>query len=594
MFRARRKYGSYSTLCTPINKELDILFQPMFDEYLESPRAKRTVSPAQAVLVPVNSASTPSSTSIDQDAPSPSHLPSSSTLQSLCLHQGVVAESNLIDENLFAPVDIDPFINIFAMEPSSKASSSGDASLAESIYGIDFEESFAPVARIEAIRVFITNGANNSTHVYRLKKALYGLKQAPRAWMESCDPINTPMVDQLKLDEDPLGIPVDQTQFHSMVGSLMYLTASRPDLVEKGVVELFFMTTDYQFANIFTKALPIERLLNVAFKKSKNLLKQGLLIQGEAVEASKRKRSFLDHKIQLLSKGSSEASGIIPEDPSPHGRILLLVSLLNSFHWEGLQNFAMKSLCSNNIKENLFLKHGLVSRTYSKNVGSKLRDKKAKESREIIKNLTLYDHERWNDSKDFIKPVKAVSTSQGTSETPDQTPRIRNYLRGSGARLHGGTRRKNGEVQNAIFKQHEVINDRMTEMFGLLKELSASRTPKKVLIREEARHPITKSVNFIYVVRVEEKTVVKTKATIESMVEPSKYEDEEPPKKASVTNEVERRADDEPTKSVRENVTKSEEKEPAGEKRKASTGVGIKSLLDAVGITTAHVCVNAA
>ncbi|GKC77685.1 hypothetical protein Tco_1128459 [Tanacetum coccineum] len=39
------------------------------------------------------------------------------------------------------------------------------------------------------------------------------------------------MVDQLKLDEDPLGIPVDQTQFRSMVGSLMYLTASRPDFV---------------------------------------------------------------------------------------------------------------------------------------------------------------------------------------------------------------------------------------------------------------------------------------------------------------------------------------------------------------------------
>ncbi|GKB16745.1 hypothetical protein Tco_0850668 [Tanacetum coccineum] len=39
------------------------------------------------------------------------------------------------------------------------------------------------------------------------------------------------MVDRLKLDEDPLGIPVDQTRFHSMVGSLMYLTSSRPDLV---------------------------------------------------------------------------------------------------------------------------------------------------------------------------------------------------------------------------------------------------------------------------------------------------------------------------------------------------------------------------
>ncbi|GKF60306.1 hypothetical protein Tco_0177092, partial [Tanacetum coccineum] len=69
------------------------------------------------------------------------------------------------------------------------------------------------------------------THVYRLKKALYGLKQAPRAWLDSCDPDDTPMVDRLKLDEDPLWIPIDQTHFHSMVGSLMYLTASRPDLV---------------------------------------------------------------------------------------------------------------------------------------------------------------------------------------------------------------------------------------------------------------------------------------------------------------------------------------------------------------------------
>nr|GEW94124.1 copia protein [Tanacetum cinerariifolium] len=49
--------------------------------------------------------------------------------------------------------------------------------------------------------------------------------------MDSCGPVDTPMVDRLKLDEDPLGIPVDQTRFCSMVGSLMYLTVSRPDLV---------------------------------------------------------------------------------------------------------------------------------------------------------------------------------------------------------------------------------------------------------------------------------------------------------------------------------------------------------------------------
>nr|GEZ32220.1 retrovirus-related Pol polyprotein from transposon TNT 1-94 [Tanacetum cinerariifolium] len=49
--------------------------------------------------------------------------------------------------------------------------------------------------------------------------------------MDSCDSVDIPMVDRLKLDEDLLGIPVDQNRFRSMVGSLMYLTASRPDLV---------------------------------------------------------------------------------------------------------------------------------------------------------------------------------------------------------------------------------------------------------------------------------------------------------------------------------------------------------------------------
>nr|GEV31424.1 hypothetical protein [Tanacetum cinerariifolium] len=49
--------------------------------------------------------------------------------------------------------------------------------------------------------------------------------------MDSCDSVDTPMVDRLKLDKDLSGIPVDKTRFRSIVGSLMYLTASRPDLV---------------------------------------------------------------------------------------------------------------------------------------------------------------------------------------------------------------------------------------------------------------------------------------------------------------------------------------------------------------------------
>ncbi|GJS56732.1 hypothetical protein Tco_0651516 [Tanacetum coccineum] len=98
--------------------------------------------------------------------------------------------------------------------------------------------------------------------MYRPRKALYGLKEDTRAWYdmlsrfthpeilkgccrsnivheerrksylnESSDHVDTPMVERTKLDEDPQGIPVDPTRYRGMVGSLMYLTSNRPDLV---------------------------------------------------------------------------------------------------------------------------------------------------------------------------------------------------------------------------------------------------------------------------------------------------------------------------------------------------------------------------
>ncbi|GJU02440.1 putative ribonuclease H-like domain-containing protein [Tanacetum coccineum] len=117
--------------------------------------------------------------------------------------------------------------------------------------------------------------------VYRMRKALYGLKQAPRAWydelsiflmfkgftrgtidptlfmirygngillvqiyakyaleilkkhgMDKCYSIGTPMATKPKLDADLSGTSIDQTKYHSMTGSLMYLTSSRPDIVQ--------------------------------------------------------------------------------------------------------------------------------------------------------------------------------------------------------------------------------------------------------------------------------------------------------------------------------------------------------------------------
>ncbi|GKG29702.1 hypothetical protein Tco_0419600, partial [Tanacetum coccineum] len=64
-----------------------------------------------------------------------------------------------------------------------------------------------------------------------INQSKYALKTLKKYGMEYSEPVDTPMMDQSKLDEDPLWIPVDQTQFRGMVGSLMYLTASRPDLI---------------------------------------------------------------------------------------------------------------------------------------------------------------------------------------------------------------------------------------------------------------------------------------------------------------------------------------------------------------------------
>nr|GEV28752.1 copia protein [Tanacetum cinerariifolium] len=155
--------------------------------------------------------------------------------------------------------------------------------------GIDYEEVFAPVARIEAIRLFLAyaslmgfmvyqidvksvflygtikkeayvcqpSGFEDLDHpdkVYKVVKALYGLHQAPRAWSTSTDGIfisydkyvaeilrkfgltdgksaSTPIDTEKPLLKDPNGDDVDVHTYRLMIGSLMYLTSSRPDVM---------------------------------------------------------------------------------------------------------------------------------------------------------------------------------------------------------------------------------------------------------------------------------------------------------------------------------------------------------------------------
>ncbi|GJW68442.1 retrovirus-related pol polyprotein from transposon TNT 1-94 [Tanacetum coccineum] len=209
----------------PSKNDWDILFQPMIDEYFNPPQSFVSLVLAAAALRPVDLICTYSSTSIDQDA------------------------SSAFKQDEFGGV------------LKNKARMVAKGYRQED--GIDFEEPF-PLMDVKTAflndelrkEVYISQpegfvDQDNHTHVYKLKKALYGLKQALRACprgilinqtkyaleilkkygMDSSNPVDTPMVDRSKLDEDLQGTPVDATHYHGMIRSLMYLTSSRPDLV---------------------------------------------------------------------------------------------------------------------------------------------------------------------------------------------------------------------------------------------------------------------------------------------------------------------------------------------------------------------------
>nr|GFA70491.1 hypothetical protein [Tanacetum cinerariifolium] len=249
--------------CIPPNKDVwDRLLQPMFDEYFNPPTI--VVSLVQEATAPRAevSADSPVSISISQDAPSTTNVigdPSRSVFTRKQLEINAIwcyfnafpssIEPKNFKQAMTEPSWIDAMqeeiheferLKVWKLVPCPdnvfliklkwiykiKKDESGGvlknkARLVAQGFrqedGIDFEESFALVARIEAIPIFIANAAHknmaiyqmdvktaflngelkeevyvsqpegfvdqdNLSHVYKLKKALYGLKQAPRAW----------------------------------------------------------------------------------------------------------------------------------------------------------------------------------------------------------------------------------------------------------------------------------------------------------------------------------------------------------------------------------------------------------------------------
>nr|GFA27021.1 integrase, catalytic region, zinc finger, CCHC-type, peptidase aspartic, catalytic [Tanacetum cinerariifolium] len=110
--------------------------------------------------------------------------------------------------------------------------------------GINFKESFAPVAHLEAVQIFIAYVAHKSFTIYQMdmktvflngplkEEAKYALEILHKHGMKKGQSIGTPMATKPKLDAYLSGNPVDQTDYRSKIRSLMYLTSSRLDIVQ--------------------------------------------------------------------------------------------------------------------------------------------------------------------------------------------------------------------------------------------------------------------------------------------------------------------------------------------------------------------------
>nr|GEW12326.1 hypothetical protein [Tanacetum cinerariifolium] len=398
--RTRINYPPSTLFVPPSRTDWDMLFQPMFDELLTPPPSVDHPVPKVITLIaevvapePAASSGSTSTTTVNQDAPSPSNSQTTPDTQSPIIPNNVEEDNHDLD---ITHMNNDPFFGIpipeapsvstrlqlheqalfcycdaflTSVEPKTYKDALTQSFWIEAMQedlneferleldelggilknkarllargyhqeeGIDFEESFALVARLVAIRIFLAFAAHmnmvvyqmdvkiaflngnlreevyvsqpdgfvdpdNPNHVYKLKKALYGLKQAPRAWydmlssfmisqdfskglvdptlficrdskdlllmsmmdkilfflglqisqslrgifinqsiyaleslkkysFDSCDPVDTPMVEKSKLDEDKKGKAVDPSHYRGMIGILLYLTASRPDL----------------------------------------------------------------------------------------------------------------------------------------------------------------------------------------------------------------------------------------------------------------------------------------------------------------------------------------------------------------------------
>nr|GEV09922.1 uncharacterized mitochondrial protein AtMg00810-like [Tanacetum cinerariifolium] len=208
----RQDVSSLTDVHVPSQQQLDLLFGPLYDEFSNAGSNPQDKQPTTNIQ-PTSAPSTPTN---------------------------VHAEENNNDQAEEEHSPDDEFTNPFYAPPQDVAESSSHNIAHKSfpIYQMDVKTTFLNGPLKEKVYVAQPDGFVDPDHLKKdfrstnPHQAKYALEILYKNGMEKCQSIGTPMATKPKLDADLSGNPVDQTNYRSKIRSLMYLTSSRPDIVQ--------------------------------------------------------------------------------------------------------------------------------------------------------------------------------------------------------------------------------------------------------------------------------------------------------------------------------------------------------------------------
>ncbi|GJR03605.1 uncharacterized mitochondrial protein-like protein [Tanacetum coccineum] len=300
----------------PSRTDWDFLFQLLFEELLNPPSsvnhpAPEVIAPIAKVVAPEPAASTgsPSSTTVDQDAPSPN----------------------------VAHMNNDPFFGIIILENNSEASSSSDfiptvvqtaapnskhiEAMEEELHEFERLEDWELVPHPDKVMVITlkwiykvkldelgvarldTYRFHKVPEAFFINQSRYALESLKKYCMESSDPVDTPMVEKSKLDEDT------QRESH-----LVYQLENKNSKKNNDMDDFMFTTvrviSKHQDTQVYSAILP-QHLTKQAMLESEAYMTYRAYVTGEKTPKPKSTKKKVDSKSSPKTKPTQASKGTL-------------------------------------------------------------------------------------------------------------------------------------------------------------------------------------------------------------------------------------------------------------------------------------------